>query len=34
MYYPPLIWGGSLWAITFPTAAWLPAILFGRMQVR
>jgi hypothetical protein len=33
MYYPPLIWGGSLWAITFPTAAGLLAIHFGRLQV-
>jgi len=34
MYYPPLIWGGSLWAITFPTASWLLAIHFSRLQVR
>jgi hypothetical protein len=33
MYYPPLIWGGSLWAITFPTATWLLAIHFSRLQV-
>jgi len=33
MYYPPLIWGGSLWAITFPTATWLLAIRFSRLQV-
>jgi hypothetical protein len=33
MYYPPLIWGGSLWAITFPTATWLLALHFGRLQV-
>jgi hypothetical protein len=32
MYYPPLIWGGSLWAITFPAAAWLLALHFGRWQ--
>lgn len=34
MYYPPLIWGGSLWAITFPTATWLLAIHFSRLPVR
>jgi len=33
MYYPPLIWGGSLWAITFPSATWLLAIHFSRLQV-
>jgi hypothetical protein len=32
MYYPPLIWGGSLWAITFPAAAWLLAVHFRRRQ--
>jgi hypothetical protein len=32
MYYPPLIWGGSLWAITFPTATSLLAIHFSRLQ--
>jgi len=32
MYYPPLIWGGSLWAITFPAATWLLAIHFGRLR--
>ncbi len=31
MYYPPLIWGGSLWGITFPAASWLLAIHFGRL---
>ena len=34
MYYPPLIWGGSLWAITFPTATWLLAIHFSRLKVQ
>jgi len=34
MYYPPLIWGGSLWAITFPTATALLAIHFSRLQVQ
>lgn len=33
MYYPPLIWGGSLWGVTFPTATWLLAIHFRRLQV-
>jgi len=33
MYYPPLIWGGSLWGITFPTATWLLVIRFNRLQV-
>jgi hypothetical protein len=34
MYYPPLIWGGSLWGITFPTATWLLAIHFKRLRSR
>jgi hypothetical protein len=34
MYYPPLIWGGSLWAITFPAATWLLAIHFGRARTQ
>jgi len=33
MYYPPLIWGGSLWAITFPTATVLLAMYFSRLPV-
>lgn len=33
MYYPPLIWGGSLWGITFPTAMWLLAVKFNRMRI-
>ena len=32
MYWPPLIWGGALWAITFPAATWLLAVYFGRMR--
>lgn len=32
MYYPPLIWGGSFWAITFPAASWLLAIHFSRLK--
>ncbi len=34
MYYPPLIWGGSLWGITFPVATLLLAVHFKRLQVR
>jgi len=34
MYYPPLIWGGSLWGITFPAATWLLAIHFSRLPSR
>lgn len=34
MYYPPLIWGGSLWAITFPAATWLLAVHFRRLRAR
>lgn len=34
MYYPPLIWGGSLWGITFPAATWLLAIHFSCLQAR
>ncbi len=32
MYYPTLIWGGSLWAVTFPAATWLLAIHFHRLK--
>jgi hypothetical protein len=31
MYYPSLIWGGALWAITFPCATVSLALLFKRM---
>ncbi len=34
MYCPPLIWGGSLWGITFPAATLLLALHFKRLQVR
>ncbi len=34
MYYPPLIWGGSVWGITFPVATLLLAVHFKRLQVR
>jgi hypothetical protein len=34
MYWPPLIWGGALWSVTFPTAAWLLAIHFRRLPVQ
>ena len=30
MYFHALIWGGALWAITFPGATWALAILFRR----
>jgi hypothetical protein len=32
MYYPPLIWGGALWAITFPASALLLALHFRRLH--
>jgi hypothetical protein len=32
MYYPPLIWGGSLWAVTFPASTWLLAMRFRRLR--
>jgi hypothetical protein len=28
MYYPPLIWGGALWAVTFPGSTWALIVLF------
>lgn len=31
MYYPALIWGGSLWAITFPAATALLTLHFHRL---
>jgi len=34
MYYPSLIWGGSLWGITFPSAALLLAVHFHRLRAR
>lgn len=34
MFYPPLIWGGTLWAITFPVATWLLAVHFKRITVQ
>jgi hypothetical protein len=34
MYYPPLIWGGSLWAVTFPAATGLLAVHFYRLPVK
>ena len=34
MYYPPLIWGASLWGITFPAATWLLAVHFNRLHVQ
>jgi len=32
MYYHPLIWIASLWAVTFPAATWLLALRFTRVQ--
>ena len=34
MYYHPLIWIASLWAVTFPGATWSLAILFRRATTR
>lgn len=31
MYYHPLIWVASLWAVTFPGAMWSLALLFRRL---
>lgn len=31
LYFPVLIWGGALWAVTFPGATWALAILFSRL---
>ena len=30
MYYHPLLWGGALWAITFPASTWALALHFRR----
>jgi hypothetical protein len=30
MYFHPLIWGGALWAVTFPGSTWSLAVLFHR----
>lgn len=32
MYYHPLIWVATLWAVTFPGSTWLLAVLFRRMK--
>ena len=32
MYYHPLIWIASLWAVTFPGAMWTLALLFRRLS--
>jgi hypothetical protein len=34
MYFHPLIWVASLWAVTFPGATWALAVLFRRTQLR
>ena len=31
MYFPPLIWIASLWAVTFPMSTWSLAILFRKI---
>ena len=33
MYYHPLIWIASFWAVTFPGATWLLALQFRRGQM-
>ena len=33
MYFHPLIWIASLWAVTFPGCTWTLAILFRRAQI-
>jgi hypothetical protein len=34
LYYHPLIWIASLWAITFPGASWTLATIFKRAEAR
>ena len=34
MYFHPLIWIASLWAITFPASTWSLAILFRKIGVK
>jgi hypothetical protein len=31
MYYHPLIWPASLWAVTFPGATWTLALFFRHL---
>jgi hypothetical protein len=33
MYFHPLIWPASLWAVTFPGSTWILALLFRRASV-
>ena len=33
MYYHPLIWIASLWAVTFPGSTWTLALLFRRADI-
>jgi hypothetical protein len=33
MFFHPLIWIASLWAITFPASTWTLAILFRRAEL-
>jgi hypothetical protein len=32
MYFHGLIWGGALWAVTFPASTWALAVLFSRIE--
>lgn len=34
MYFPPLIWIATPWAVTFPGSTWLLALLFHRARAR
>jgi hypothetical protein len=34
MYFHPLIWGASLWAVTFPGSTWTLALVFKRLSER
>src|SRR6185436_17872290 len=33
LYFHPLIWPASLWAVTFPGSTWILALLFRRASV-
>lgn len=32
MYFHSFIWGGALWAVTFPGSTWTIAVLFSRLR--
>jgi hypothetical protein len=34
MYWHPLIWGATLWAITFPASTWTLALIFRSSEPR